>query len=115
MIHVAITGYISAAFGSLEKFYVSGTVGAVLLFYQVGGDVPETNYLFLGDFVDRGFYSVETFLLLLALKVHVRRSLGAWIKIVSYWHSKISCSEFNVSGDIPVILLASILHLCLWV
>ena len=37
---------------------------------QVGGDVPDTNYLFLGDFVDRGFYSVETFLLLLALKVN---------------------------------------------
>ena len=36
---------------------------------QVGGDVPDTNYLFMGDFVDRGFYSVETFLLLLALKV----------------------------------------------
>mmetsp|Transcript_12438 Transcript_12438/g.39319 ORF Transcript_12438/g.39319 Transcript_12438/m.39319 type:complete len:306 (-) Transcript_12438:1348-2265(-) len=37
--------------------------------FKVGGDCPETNYLFLGDFVDRGFYSVETFLLLLALKV----------------------------------------------
>ncbi|KYN30730.1 Serine/threonine-protein phosphatase 4 catalytic subunit [Trachymyrmex septentrionalis] len=36
--------------------------------FKVGGDVPETNYLFMGDFVDRGFYSVETFLLLLALK-----------------------------------------------
>ncbi|KAJ2998969.1 Serine/threonine-protein phosphatase 4 catalytic subunit [Globomyces sp. JEL0801] len=36
---------------------------------KVGGKCPDTNYLFMGDFVDRGFYSVETFLLLLALKV----------------------------------------------
>eukprot|EP00299_Pterocystis_sp_00344_P010859 c4960_g1_i1.p1 GENE.c4960_g1_i1~~c4960_g1_i1.p1 ORF type:complete len:314 (-),score=41.51 c4960_g1_i1:116-1057(-) len=37
--------------------------------FKVGGECPETNYLFMGDFVDRGFHSVETFLLLLALKV----------------------------------------------
>jgi serine/threonine-protein phosphatase 4 catalytic subunit len=37
--------------------------------FKVGGDIPDTNYLFLGDFVDRGLYSVETFLLLIALKV----------------------------------------------
>lgn len=39
--------------------------------FRVGGDCPQTNYLFLGDFVDRGFYSVETFLLLLTLKVRI--------------------------------------------
>jgi serine/threonine-protein phosphatase 4 catalytic subunit len=37
--------------------------------FKVGGECPQKNYLFLGDFVDRGYYSVETFLLLLALKV----------------------------------------------
>ena len=37
--------------------------------FNVGGECPDTNYLFMGDFVDRGFYSVETLLLLLALKV----------------------------------------------
>eukprot|EP01098_Paradermamoeba_levis_P013540 TRINITY_DN61_c0_g1_i1.p1 TRINITY_DN61_c0_g1~~TRINITY_DN61_c0_g1_i1.p1 ORF type:complete len:334 (-),score=75.85 TRINITY_DN61_c0_g1_i1:142-1143(-) len=37
--------------------------------FKVGGECPTTNYLFMGDFVDRGFNSVETFLLLLALKV----------------------------------------------
>eukprot|EP00397_Hematodinium_sp_SG-2012_P009800 GEMP01009895.1.p1 GENE.GEMP01009895.1~~GEMP01009895.1.p1 ORF type:complete len:325 (+),score=40.97 GEMP01009895.1:25-975(+) len=37
--------------------------------FKIGGDCPETNFMFMGDFVDRGFYSVETFLLLIALKV----------------------------------------------
>jgi len=37
--------------------------------FRVGGECPDKNYLFLGDFVDRGFFSVEVFLLLLALKV----------------------------------------------
>lgn len=37
--------------------------------FRVGGDLPDTNYLFMGDFVDRGFYSLESFLLLLCLKV----------------------------------------------
>ena len=41
--------------------------------FKVGGECPDTNYLFLGDFVDRGFHSVETFLLLLALKVLEKR------------------------------------------
>ena len=36
--------------------------------FEVGSDVPEANYLFMDDFVDRDYYSVET-LLLLGLKV----------------------------------------------
>ena len=35
--------------------------------FRVGGECPDTHYLFMGDFVDRGFYSLESFLLLLTL------------------------------------------------
>jgi hypothetical protein len=45
--------------------------------FKVGGDCPQTNYLFMGDFVDRGFYSVETFLLLLALKVRLASQISS--------------------------------------
>jgi serine/threonine-protein phosphatase 4 catalytic subunit len=48
---------------------IHGQFYDLLELLNVGGDAPQTQYLFLGDFVDRGFYSVETFLLLLALKV----------------------------------------------
>lgn len=41
----------------------------LLEIFRIGDLPPYTNYLFMGDFVDRGYNSVETFLLLLALKV----------------------------------------------
>lgn len=41
----------------------------LITLFKTGGECPQTQYLFLGDFVDRGFYSLESFLLLLTLKV----------------------------------------------
>lgn len=45
----------------------------LLTLFEVSGtleyDANQTKYLFLGDFVDRGFYSVETFLLLILYKL----------------------------------------------
>lgn len=48
---------------------IHGQFFDLLELFAIGGDCPKVSYLFLGDFVDRGFNSVETFLLLLALKV----------------------------------------------
>jgi len=37
--------------------------------FKVGGDLPFTSYLFMGDYVDWGGYSVEVMTLLLLLKL----------------------------------------------
>ncbi len=44
----------------------------LLELFRIGGNCPDTNYLFMGDYVDRGYHSVETVSLLVALKVRYR-------------------------------------------
>lgn len=43
--------------------------GQVHFWLFLGGEIDQTCYIFIGDFVDRGYHSVETFELLLCLKV----------------------------------------------
>ena len=63
---------------------VHGQFYDLIELFKIGGPIPYSNYLFLGDYVDRGYYSVETICLMLSLKIrYISTDLGTKTELPS--------------------------------
>ena len=86
--------------------------------FKIGGRSPDTNYLFMGDYVDRGYYSVETVTLLVCLKVRFKdritilRGNHESRQITQVYLLKFMASTTNASVNMETLMFGSTLQTC---